>query len=274
MLNSPQICYNVIVEQEGLLNRYEVFAAAAAIAAHSNHPEGFRQRDVRFFIELFGNWLELSAGEFSSLVSNTQVLRYLEALANGGFARRAGKRRQPLYKLTRVGLLELLSRIKSIASSNRTHFFFTYYFLKNYRSPLERLVRSQQAQFPVAMQLEFENLVDLSTLIDLQIAAAAGDLRRIEARISDAENTSELFRVRSENKVQFEQIVIEAQKRFPYDLNSRKPLIELIDSLPKEQQAWELRWGNQARVSDIWKPQKKLQEAYIDELRRIKKEQT
>ena len=260
------------MEQEGLLRRYEVFVAGAAIASHASHQAGFRQRDLRFFIELFGNWLELSSGEFSSLVTNTQVQRYLDALAHDGFARRSGKRGQPLYRLTRVGLLELLARVKSFASSNRAHFFFSYYFLKNYRAPLERLVRSKEDQFPIALRLEFESSVDLSSLIDQQISHANDDLRRIEARISDAENTSELYRVRSESKVPLEQIVLEAQKRFPYDLNSRKPLSELIDSIPKEQQAWELRWGNLARVSDIWEPLRNLQAAYIEELKKLKNE--
>ncbi len=259
------------MEQDSFLFRYEIFSAAAALAAHASNPrEGFRQRDLRFLSELFGNWLELSHGEFSSLIQNTQVLRYLDSLAMDGFAKKTGRHRKPLYKLTRVGVLELLSRMRNASYINRHHFLFVFYFFKNYRDRLEALIMAEESKYPMALKLEFSQICDVAGLVESQIIHAKNDYHRLEERISDAEKTSELLRVRLGTGVPMKEIIEEAERRYPYDLNSRKPLSELIYSLPENQREWELSVGNKARAAEIWKPQLAIQKAYLGELEKLR----
>jgi len=58
-----------------LFDENEPLVTAAVIAAEATGGhEVFRQRDVRFFIELFSNWLEPTTGEHALALHNTQVL--------------------------------------------------------------------------------------------------------------------------------------------------------------------------------------------------------
>ena len=119
------------MRHDALFKRFEFLVAAAVIAAHANsRAQGFRQREVRFLIELFSNWVSASLeGEVLEL-KNTQILRYLEGLSSEAFARRSVRQRFPVYRLTRLGLIELLSRlVNPPAAIPPAQFFFVFYFL-------------------------------------------------------------------------------------------------------------------------------------------------
>ncbi|MCB0340460.1 MAG: hypothetical protein KDD53_12690, partial [Bdellovibrionales bacterium] len=93
------------------LERYEVFICSALLAAHSSGEEnGFRQRDIKFYMGLFSNWLETSLPGDMLEVQQTQILRYLENLVSEGFARKLSRGQLPVYRLTRTGLVEITSR--------------------------------------------------------------------------------------------------------------------------------------------------------------------
>ena len=114
------------MKQDSLVERSEIFFATATVGAHANASKsGFRQRDVKFLIELFSNWVESSLGTFSIPVQNTQVSRYLSGLADEGYARRISRKGRPTYRLTRIGLIELISRIvERNYISQKEEFFF------------------------------------------------------------------------------------------------------------------------------------------------------
>ena len=42
-----------------LVDRHEIFLCGACVGAHSNSQgEGFRQKDIKFLLELFINWFD------------------------------------------------------------------------------------------------------------------------------------------------------------------------------------------------------------------------
>ena len=93
--------------------------ASATLAAHASFfDEGFRLRDIRFFVELFLNWSE-DVGSATHSLQNTQLARFISSLTENGFAKRSSKKSVQLFRLTRLGLLELLNRI--IGSKNVFH---------------------------------------------------------------------------------------------------------------------------------------------------------
>ena len=118
--------------RHSLLDRYETFVSCAVLGAHVNgRARGFRQNDVRFMIEVFTNWVE-SAEENPSLpVQNTQISRYLDNLIDEGFARAVSEKSFPRYRLTRTGVIEMMSRIVHRPYFNqREHFYFVFYFIE------------------------------------------------------------------------------------------------------------------------------------------------
>src|SRR6187455_457662 len=116
----------------------EAIVTAAVIAAQAIGADGnFRQRDVRFFIELFSNWMQSTTLSWALEVHNAQVLRYLDVAVSAGWARRVG-RAPPQYRLTPEGLLELLGRLGARKDLTRLdEFFLVYHFFDAYAARLE-----------------------------------------------------------------------------------------------------------------------------------------
>ena len=250
------------------VGRLELYVAAAVVAAHaSSYDEGFRQRDVRFFTELFLNWGEEIGAELPD-IQNTQLARYVTELANAGYARRLRKHGSPRYRLTRVGLLELLTRMtdhKSRISPNS--FLFLFCFVTSYRQRIEDLVKREGAQFPPALRLELQALLDTDELLAMEAKRVERAVSRLERRIDDAEKTSSLVTQRLATGVALADIVVEAERKFPYELNSRKPLRELIAGLVPDQREWELRVGNRIRAATVWTAQLGLLREYQRQLK-------
>lgn len=255
-----------------LFRRHEIFVAAATIAAHANCGEpGFRQRDVRFLIELFSNWVDISLQDGVLEVKNTQVQRYLERLVADGAAKRANRSTtQPVYRLTRIGLLDLLSRISSRPSGGRAeHFLFLHYFLCNYGPRIVELIRAEGRHFPTAMRLEIEALLDYRRLLEEEIRAVTKEIRQLDERIDDSVRAGELATRLFAKGVPIEEAVLELQERYPYELNNRKPLSELIGAVPPDLGRWELTSGNFARPAQMWNPIRALFAAYLNALKKL-----
>ncbi|MDC0358601.1 hypothetical protein OAO01_07275 [Oligoflexia bacterium] len=253
-------------------SRHELFVASATIAAHAtSSTSGFRQRDVRFLVELFTNWMEISLGTHSITIQNTQMARYLTWLVDEGYARKISRKRPPTYRLTRVGLLELITRlVEREYSSEKDNFFFLYYFIKNYRPRIEDLVKAEKKQFPHSLRIELEALLNSDTLLDKAISDSKRELEKLELRIHDAVATTKLVQRLSREGEKFSAIVEQVEELYPYDLNSQKPLTELIANIPPGLQQWELVAGNIKRVEDVWEPTKMVLRAYIKALEKLK----
>ncbi len=253
-----------------LFGRYELFIAAACVGAHANESEGFRQREVRFLSELFLNWVENGIHKSSLQLQNTQIARYLDHLVAEGFARKISREKHPRYRLTRVGLLELVSRMAETPREKREgSFFFLFYFIKNYGPRIFELVRKEGGQFPSALRIELEALLDAKQLLAREIRETKREMEKLAARSDDARNSSSLCTRLHHGNSRFEEIVKELENRFPYDLNSQKPLSELIFSLPPEARRWELEVGNLCRAAEIWDPERRLLDSYLKELSKL-----
>lgn len=253
------------------VGRLELYVAAAVVAAHaSNFENGFRQRDLRFFTELFLNWGE-ELGFSLPDIQNTQLVRYISELVTNGFAKRVRKQGAPLYRLTRVGLIELVTRMtdpKLHTSPNA--FLFLICFVLSYRDRIEDLVKREGAQFPPSLRIELQALLNPGDLLEAELRRIEKAIARLARRVDDAEKTSALVTQRLANGVSFHDVVVEAERKFPYELNSRKPLRELIAGIAGDQREWELRVGNTVRANNLWKPQKALMEGYYQQLRALK----
>ena len=255
------------------LARYELFIAAAIVGAHAEHQqEGFRHRDVRFLIELFSNWVESSLEGVLLEVQNSQVARYIAELVREGYARRITRKGFPRYRLTRVGLVELMTRAAHRSYvPQREHFFFLYYFITSYRYRFEQLVQAEGRSFPVALKLELDDLLDAKALVRRELEAARRELTKLESKVRDAHSTARLTRSCLSESRPLTEAVAEAQKRYPYDLNSQKPLVELISEIPPDLREWELTQGNENRARFIWEPAGALLKCYVAQLEALQR---
>lgn len=237
------------------LDRHRSLFHAAAIAAHARFTkEGFRQKDLRFLIELFSNWLETSLEGSSLEVENTQIARYLHGLVEEGWAKQSGTA-IPRYRLTRDGLVEQLSRVV-----DRPHwwpiedYWFVFYFLDSYRERLNTLITRAGPLYTGPMKLAIQQLLDARRLSQRQEELLSMEIAKLDLRITDSRKTMALVRDGKAKGKSSEAILGEIQQRVPYQLNNQKPMHELFKETPDENWLWEMEIGSHKRATRIWIP--------------------
>jgi hypothetical protein len=260
------------IAKDSIYERYDSLFAAASIASHASvQGQGFRQKQLRFLVELFSNWVELGKQNLRTSVQTTQILRYLEILIKEDFARKKKVGAHPTYKLTRHGLvflLELIVNKNYVAHSGQ--FFFFYYFIKNYKHIIEKLIADEGSLFPKALKIELDLLFDEQEFLNKEINAALKEEQRLKLRINDGLSASTLTKNNLAKKIPLKQIITEIEKHHPYELNSQKPLSELINEIPAGLQQWEMEYGSYYRAQEIWSPLLGQVQHYIRELSKLK----
>jgi hypothetical protein len=237
------------------LDRHRALFHAAAIAAHARFTkDGFRQKDLRFLIELFSNWLETSLEGSSLDVENTQIARYLSGLVEGGWAKQSGST-IPRYRLTRDGLVEQLSRLV-----DRPHwwpieeYWFVVYFLDSYRERLNTLIVQAGPLYSGPMKLAVQQLLDVQRFSRRQEELLSMEIAKLDLRISDTRKTMALVRDGQTKGKSVEAILNEIQQKVPYQLNNQKPMHELFKETPDENWLWEMEIGSHNRAARMWMP--------------------
>ncbi|MBX9694659.1 MAG: hypothetical protein K2Z81_19890 [Cyanobacteria bacterium] len=256
------------------LRRHQVLFEAAAIGAHARFAKhGFRQKDLRFLIELFSNWLEASLEGPTLAIENTQIARYLEALVHEGFAKKTGGETRPLYHLTRTGLMEQLAHL-----AHRSQwwpieeFFFVYYFLESYRDRIEALIANAGTLYTGPMKLEIHQWLDLRNFVERQEQLLDREIAKLDLRIADSRKTTDLVKRRSAEGKASEDILKEIHEKVPYQLNNQKPMKDLFRETPDENWLWEMEVGSEKRMTRIFIPLKDLLVHLRGQVTRLKTE--
>lgn len=232
----------------------DIYYLAGIIGAHSAAPLGFRQRDVRFYLELVLNWV---SGPFSEevILHNTQILRFISFLEKEGYLKKIKREKRIYYSLTRVGLIESVRRIAEREVYNSLNdIFFAVYFLKTYRQRLIELVSKEGSLFPPALRLELEALLDSAPLINRQKKRLSEYLRFLNSRLLDnQQSVSMSVKLLREGK-ELTEVAREVEKHHPYELNSQKALSRLMAELNPQMATFELTDGALARNRLLWLP--------------------
>lgn len=241
----------------------EALIAAAVIAAQATGDDGkFRQRDVRFFVELFSNWMQCTTGSWTLTIHNAQVLRYLNLAVDAGWARRAG-RTPPLYRLTPEGLLELLRRLGTRKNLTRLdEFFLVYHVFDAYGARLRALVAQSGPLASKALALDVDALLDRRALVRRERAMVARAMERLAVRSEESRKIAAFARERLARGAPLARVVAEVERDFPYELNSQKPMGELLAALPEPWRRAELEDASARRAASLWEPTRALLAAY------------
>jgi hypothetical protein len=245
----------------------ECVVAAGVIAAQATGSEGnFRQRDVRFFIELFSNWMQSTTGSWSLTVHNAQVLRYLDVTVSAGWAKRVG-RTPPTYRLTPEGLLELLGRLGTRRNLTRLdEFFLVYHFFDAYGERLKALVAHSGPLASKTLALDVNKLLDKRALVQRERTMVAREIERLSVRSEESRKISSLAQSLLGRGEPLPRVIGAVQKQFPYELNSQKPMDELLGALPEPWRRAELETAAERRAATLWDPTRKVLEAYDEVL--------
>ena len=253
-----------------LVERQELFINTALLAAHSSASQGFRMRDVSFFIDLFQSWVETSIVPTAKRPQRVQIKRLFESLTEQGLLKLMPRKVRPEFRLTRPGLLQVLSELVDKQDLPKgPYFFFLYNFIKAYGSRIMNLFGDSGEVIPYSYRLELERLTDASSLLKTEIARTEESLKRIDRRIEDARKSSHLMVKELKGSGSLEQAILKVQALYPYELNHQKPLSELISEIPLDQRKWEMTEGNVQRIKYIWEPERNLLLTYMRQLKSL-----
>ena len=229
--------------------------ACALLAAHVQWEDrGFRQKDVRFLIELLTSW-RWSADErrHRPALHNTQILRTLRHHFELGWIKSTTGKKQARYYLTRAGFMGFLSHLYDTAlEADFATYSFLSYILQSYRDRLIKLIQKEGTSLPLPQRLEVERLLDGPTHQAQRQKLMRERLQYWQRRIKENETIVELVRERISEGQPIEKIVLEIERRYPYEMNFAKPLTAFISEVPKDLQAWELTEGQLRRARIIW----------------------
>ena len=257
-----------------IFSSYRSYFIAASLGAHSNfYTTGFRQKDVRFLLGLFLNWMESTTKGADESIHKTQITRYLNSLVKSGFAERVGSTSPPRYLLTRTGLLELVRQFTQMPLLTPLEvFFFVQVFVRTYGERLKELVALKENRLPRSYQVELEALLDLKEIFNQQIRAIQLEIRKLDERILETKGANELAQKLVRKGASSDEIIGAVVEQHPYDLNSSKPMTELFHEVPPQLRVWELTKGNENRAEFLWNPTRELLSNYLNQLIQLAKQ--
>ena len=247
-----------------LFSENEAIVAAAVVAAQATlGSDGFRQRDVRFYISVFSNWLEATTGAWTLDLHNAQVQRYLDLLVKTGWAKRPG-RKPPRYCLTPEGLVRLLERIGERKNLKRfDEFFFILHVFHAYGDRLRGLVQQSGPFHSKSLSVDLDELLDFRRLIARERELVQREALRLGVRSKESRATSELTRSLLAQGHTLDDAVRAVERQFPYEMNSQKPLGELFAQLPAPFRRVELETIAELRATTLWEPTLALLQSYL-----------
>jgi hypothetical protein len=127
-------------------------------------------------------------------------------------------------------------------------------YLVSYGNRIMALAQQETRPFPPAVKMELEYLLDPISLIDREIAVVDDEITKLQKRVEDGLKSSAMVEKNLLRGLSLEDTIKEVQRLYPYELNSLKPLSELMREIQADQRSWELIEGARTRVNTIWKP--------------------
>ena len=234
---------------------WQITLNAALLGAHIQKKDtGFRQRDVKFLMELFWNWQSsVVSRSHMEPVHNNQMKRTLQQLVQDSMATMS-RSKPPKYKLTRAGLISILEQIRNEAlTGSFDAFLFGRYLFQTYRDRFSALVQNTGTNTPLAFRHEIKELLDTESLEEQKRSSLKKAIAYLKERISETEKTVNFSTKQLSQKIDLQELARQVETMFPYELNYQKPLTQLFKDLPEDLQKWELTEGNRLRIEILWK---------------------
>ena len=246
----------------------------ALLGAQANYGEkGFRQRDFKFLVEFFSNWMDFWFPDRVLTLHNTQVMRYLDDLIKEGFAQGFTRQGQKFYRLTRVGLITLIQKlVRRKPRLPIEEFYFVFHVLETYGQTIAEMIRAQGEQFPAALRIEIESALDLRKFIEAHIDYVELEIKKLKQRVADSQAVTLMVHQMKKQGRSIDEMVGEVETKYPYDLNSQKPLSKLFKDVPVPLRVFFLETANIKRGSQIWNPVCAALESHLESLKRLQKE--
>jgi hypothetical protein len=235
--------------------QFSTYFHAACLAAHANQKQtGFRQKDLKFFIELLLDWMETTYQSRPPVIKNTQIQRFLNQLVDDGLVKTKEVQSRPHYHFTPHGLLEITTRLVDLNRLQEDQdFYFLYHFVSLYSSKMSEILFEQE-NLPPSLKLEVKHLLNPNSLLENRIEDLKFKIKKLELRMSEAKKMSALGNKLFEQGKKLPEIVQQMEKKYPYQLNNQKTMTALFKELSPDIQFIEITDAPSIRTETLWEP--------------------
>lgn len=271
-MNAPHL----IAERRGQLASQTVFVQAALLAAHGAGAEsgGFRAADVRFFFQLFTNWVEHDVTRPSQDLDLTQVRRTLERLRTQAWledatpAVRGGKRRPrgQHLRLTAAGLVGLSEALVAPRWMPYEETLFVASFVAAYRGPI--LARAN-VSLEGSARRRVGALLDARRVLRQACQATQQVLEDLEQRVRASERLAKRAAQLQARGVPEDEQARQLESLDPYQLQRVRPYSEVLLGLPADLRRFELSEGLTLRARLLFEPLAVRTRAELSLLKRL-----
>lgn len=229
---------------------------ASVLAAHSSSDlDGFRQREVRFYMDVFSNWVFVKVNSTPFPLHNTQVMRSLQNMVRLGLAKNMGRKNPPRYKLTQAGLIQILRDLIALPlDDSYSEFFFVYQFIVSYKSRIFEKAQIASKSFSKSNLLDIEFLLDEKKYLRQQLDLVNLEIRHLKEKIQDSAKVISLVQEMKANKIETKKMYETVASKYPFELTSRKRLSQVWPELKEPWRERELTDMNRNRLNLYWKP--------------------
>ena len=226
---------------------------AALIASYGVGRQGiFRQRDLRFFYDLFSNWIDPVPGSTQRQpVQNTQIARFIESLVREQLVEK--KKQAKRFTISLRSIPQLIRRFLERDYTDRPELaFFVFLFCKFYFIPyIEKNITETHRRFHVGLK----RLLDLANpglFIEAQLFFVDERLRGFERVFAIQEETGSYIAERT-GTISQDEWLDEVESEVSFFLHSEKPLQKILKRGDKDRIDWEARHGRIERMQLLWK---------------------
>lgn len=243
---------------------------AATIATWLNREEkGFRQKDVKFYLDLTIDWMEATPFSKNITVSNTQMMRFLNELVEKQWL---SKKTQtvPVYTFNNKYFMELIKETLTIDEDDPYEFFFLQYHLASvYRETLSELLFIRGIGLSRGQKLDLDHLLNARYLLRTQKERIEKEIQKLTLRRKEVEKM--IVMAHTEFKAGHDAIVV-AQKiesKYPYQLQYQKKMSKTFEELHPKLRVLELTLNSEKRLATLWGPMEEFLQSYLKVLSQL-----
>lgn len=243
---------------------------AAIIATWLNREEkGFRQKDVRFYIDLLLDWMENSPFSKGVVIQNTQMMRFLNHLVEKQWLTKK-QQSPPLYFFNNKFLMELLRETLSISENDPYEIFFLQFHLSSvYRESLSEMLFIRGVELTRGQKIDLEHLLDKKILLRNQKERIEMEIKKLSMR--QKEISKMISFAKEELKLNPDPIaaVKKIETKYPYQLQYQKSMSKAFSEIHPKLRVLELTVHSEKRMDTLWAPMESYLRSYLKVLDEI-----
>jgi len=213
--------------------------------------KGFRQKDLRFYIELINDWLDSTQKNKQSKIQNTQIMRFLESLVlKDWLIKKIG----PVYYFKNKNFMAFLKEVFRVEDEDPFEvFLLQVHSATLYSKIIYQLLNRRGIELSYGEKLDLEALLSAKSLIEIKRSSLLKEIKVLEKRIDEVDQMVQFSKSKI-NSMDPMEIAKELERINPYNLQFYQPMAKTFKDLIPEIAKLELTENSRKRINTLWIP--------------------